>query len=35
MVFWSRIHMLTLIVDFFTVLGIPDANKDQEIVLLR
>ncbi len=35
MVFWLLMHMLTLIVDFFTLLGIMNGDKDLEIVLLR
>jgi hypothetical protein len=35
MVFWLLMHMLTLIVDFFALLGIMNGDKDLEIVLLR
>lgn len=35
MVFRSLMYMLTLIMDFFTILGIPNGDKDLEIVLLR
>jgi putative transposase len=35
MVFRLLMHMLTLIVDFFTLLGITNGDKDLEIVLLR
>lgn len=35
MVFRSLMYMLTLIVDFFTILGISNGDKDLEIVLLR
>jgi len=35
MVFRSLMYMLTLIVDFFAILGIPFGDKDLEIVLLR
>jgi putative transposase len=35
MVFWSRMHILTLILDFFTILGITNGDKDLEIILLR
>jgi hypothetical protein len=35
MVFRSLTYTLTLIVDLFTILGIPFGDKDLEIVLLR
>jgi hypothetical protein len=34
MVFRSLMYMLTLIMDFFTILGIPNGDKDLEIILL-
>jgi len=35
MVFWSLIHMLTFFLDFFTVLGAMNRDKDLEIIILR
>ena len=35
MVFWSLMHMLTFILDIFTLLGITNGDKDLEILLLR
>jgi hypothetical protein len=35
MVYWSLMHILTFFLDFFTIMGITDRNKDMEIIFLR
>jgi hypothetical protein len=35
MVYWSLMHILTLFLDIFTILGITNSDKDLEIIILR
>ncbi len=35
MVFWSFMHILTLFLDFFLILGVKNDDKDLKIIVLR
>lgn len=35
MFYWSLMHILTLFLDIFTILGITNSDKDLEIIILR
>ena len=35
MVFWSRMHILTLFLDMIAVLGVTNGDKNLEIIILR
>ena len=35
MVFWSLMHILTLLLDIIAVLGVTNGDKNLEIIILR
>ena len=35
MVFWSLMHILTLLLDIIAVLGVTNDDKNLEIIILR